>query len=384
MIENPFAAMSGLVGVALDLDIGRLQAWAYQCPAGRPIRSSFGVKLHRQTVLIRVEDRAGNSGWGEVWCNFPPGGAEHRAGLARAVVGPLLLERPYAHPFEAFLALQDRTHKLALQCGESGPFAQVAAACDTACWDLVARRAGKPLWRLLDGAAAVPVYASGLEAPDLCEVALQKWNQGYRAFKLKIGFDPRDDAAHLLALRAALPPQARLMVDANQAWSLDEALARTRELEPYGLHWLEEPLACDRPYDEWRTLADGSPVALAAGENLRGFGAFDDAVDYLAFVQPDIGKWGGVSGCYAVGKRAVAAGRSFCPHWLSGGVGQMASLHVLAAVGGAGMLEIDSKPNPLREEIGLSFEIEDGMLQLPQAPGICPGMDMARIERFRI
>ena len=78
---------------------------------------------------------------------------------------------------------------------------QVASLTTRGYW-MPLRTAGAQARRvLLDGAAAVPVYTSGLEPPDLCEVALQKWNQGYRAFKLKIGFDARDDAAHLRALR---------------------------------------------------------------------------------------------------------------------------------------------------------------------------------------
>ena len=386
MHENPFTDLPSLAGIEMDLVLAKVEAFAYRCATERPIRSSFGTKQHRQTVIVRVEDHSGHEGWGEVWCNFPPHGAEHRANLIEAVLRPLLIDQPFSHPFKVFETLDAKTHKLALQCGESGPFAQIVAAVDTACWDLVARRAGQPLWRLLNGAPSVPVYASGLELPDLLEVALQKWEESYRAFKLKIGFDVQSDLANLRTLRESLPPEARLMVDANQAWTMDEAMKRVRELAPYHLEWLEEPLACDRPNREWQALAEHSKIPLAAGENLRGRSNFNMALQagYLEVFQPDIGKWGGVSGCYAVGKMAVEAGRKYCPHWLGGGIGQMASMHVLSAVGAPGLLEIDSKPNPFREELGLEFKVEDGKVSLPEAPGICGGIDLARIERFRI
>jgi L-alanine-DL-glutamate epimerase-like enolase superfamily enzyme len=386
MMGRRLAGHPGLTGVALDLSITRVQAHVYRCPAGRAIRTSFGAMQDRQTVLVRIEDAAGHEGWGEVWCNFPPGGAEHRAVLLRDVVGPLLMAAQYTNPCDAFRALEQKTHILALQCGEGGPFAQVVAAVDMACWDLVARRANAPLWQLLGGSATVPAYASGLEAPDYVEVALAKWEEGYRAFKLKVGFDREQDIANVRKLRDALPASARLMVDANQGWTLQQALERTAELHDHGVQWLEEPLACDRPHEEWRTLARQSPVPLAAGENLRGNEVFDDVLvqDYLGVFQPDMGKWGGFSGAYAVGARALQAGRIFCPHWLSGGVGQMASMHLLSAVGGAGLLEVDSKSNPLRENLGLDFSVADGMIRLPMTVGVTGGLDISRIERHRV
>jgi D-galactarolactone cycloisomerase len=386
MMGRRLSAHIGLTGVELHLSIRRVEAYVYRCAAGRAIRTSFGAMQDRQTVLVRIEDAAGHEGWGEVWCNFPPGGAEHRAVLLREVIGPLLMGAQYADPCEAFCVLERQTHVLALQCGESGPFAQVVAAVDMACWDLLARRANAPLWQLLGGSATVPAYASGLESPDYVDVALAKWEEGFRAFKLKVGFDRKHDIANVRKLRDALPATARLMVDANQGWTLQEALERTAELHDHGVQWLEEPLACDRSHEEWQILARQSPVPLAAGENLRGNALFDEVLrrDYLHVFQPDMGKWGGFSGSYAVGVQAVQAGRMFCPHWLSGGVGQMASMHLLSVVGGAGLLEVDSKSNPLRENVGLDFSVADGMIRLPVVAGVTGGLDISRIERHRV
>ena len=173
------------------------------------------------------------------------------------------------------------------------------------------------------------------------------------------------------------------MADANQAWSPAEALERIAELAPMRPHWIEEPIPADEPADAWSMLAERAGVPLAAGENLRGEAAFDAAIagGYLRFVQPDVGKWGGISGCREVASRAVERGVVFCPHWLAGGVGLAASMHLLAAAGGGGFAEVDANPNPLREEV-FPLPVVDGWATLPDAPGLGVEPDLARLERY--
>nr|WP_243463852.1 hypothetical protein [Bordetella bronchiseptica] len=78
----------------------------------------------RPAVLVEVEDSDGAVGWGEVWCNFPACGAEHRARLVETVLAPLLTARAFADPAQAFAHLEARTAVLAIQTGEPGPLAQ--------------------------------------------------------------------------------------------------------------------------------------------------------------------------------------------------------------------------------------------------------------------
>ena len=111
---------------------------------------------------------------------------------------------------------------------------------------------------------------------------------------------------------------------------------------------------------------------LAAGENIRGKQAFDGDVEagYLRFVQPDVGKWGGISGGIEVARRAAKRGIAYCPHWLAGGVGLAASMHAVAAAGtDRSYMEVDANPNPLREEVFL-LEIVHGGVTLSNAPGL--------------
>jgi D-galactarolactone cycloisomerase len=82
-------------------------------------------------------------------------------------------------------------------------------------------------------------------------------------------------------------------------------------------------------------------------------------------------KWGGATAAYAVGRRAVMSGRSYCPHWLGSGIGLLAAAQVLSAVGGPGMLEHDVMENPLRELLGQPFpRVKDGVFPLPDGPGL--------------
>jgi L-alanine-DL-glutamate epimerase-like enolase superfamily enzyme len=369
----------------LPIAPARVQAFVLRSPIATPVRTSFGVMHDRPAVFVRVEDADGAQGWGEVWCNFPACGAEHRARLVETVLEPLLTGRRFTSPAEAFEHLTAATAVLAIQSGEPGPMAQAIAGVDLALWDLCARRAGQPLWRLLGGAGdEVGVYASGINPDRPQELVARKRDDGFRAFKLKIGFGAERDVANLTALRELLGPDTPLMVDANQAWTLDEARAMAPRLQPFRLGWLEEPLRADRPWSEWRELAAAGAPALAAGENVAGTAAFADAMQagVLRVLQPDAAKWGGISGCWPVAQAAARAGLRYCPHYLGGGLGLLASAHLLAAQGGDGLLEVDANPNPLRCLVAPVFERPvQGRCHIGDAPGLGVLPDIAALRR---
>ncbi|WP_208449928.1 MULTISPECIES: mandelate racemase/muconate lactonizing enzyme family protein [unclassified Burkholderia] len=358
----------------MPLAVARIEAMVFRHPLKTPVRTSFGAMHDRPALFVRVEDSDGVVGWGEVWCNFPGCGAEHRARLVETIMTPLLVGRRFDGPQAAFAYLSESTAVLAIQSGEYGPIAQTIAGIDLALWDLAARRQAQPLWRYLGGnRSRVPVYASGLNPERPEEIALRRRDEGYRAFKLKVGFGERVDLANLDSIRDALGSGAMLMVDANQAWTLPQAQYMIARLSPYRLAWLEEPLRADRPWSEWQELKRSTSPALAAGENLVGNAAFDAALQSraLGVLQPDAAKWGGISGCWPVIRRAQAVGVRYCPHYLGSGIGLLASAHLLAAAGGDGLLEVDANPNPLRTELCPALHrIEEGYLSLGEVPGI--------------
>ena len=368
------------------LRVERLSVAVYRAPVERPVRTAFGAMTDRPAVIVRAEG-GGAVGYGEIWCNFPTCGAEHRARLLESVFRPWVVGREWASPAQAFAELCARSHRLALQAGEPGPIAQVIAGIDTALWDLAARQAGLPLWRLLGGSRnRMPAYASGINPDRAVEQAEEARTAGFRAFKLKIGFGKDLDLANLAALRARLGPDAPIAVDANQAWELEEAIEMSQALARYTPLWLEEPIAADSGVEDWQRLAEASPVPLAAGENLRGDTAFDAAIasGALRVIQPDLAKWGGITACLPLARRINGAGLRYCPHYLGGGIGLLASAHLLAAAGGDGLLEVDCNANPLREGLAAPFPaLEDGDFVLSEQPGlgVAPSPD---IERFAI
>lgn len=365
-----------------------LRARLYRAPIEAAVVTSFGTMRDRPMLLVRAEDTDGCVGWGEAWCNFPAFGAGHRARIIDQLLAPALQADAIAGPEAAFARLTADTAVIALQSGEPGPFAQAIAGVDTALWDLAARRAGQPLWRLLGGAdPTVPTYASGIN-PDRPErMAAASQRAGHTAFKLKVGFGRERDLANLAALRSALGPSARLMADANQGWTQTQAHEAAAHMAPFDLGWLEEPLRADRPWSEWAALAAAAPMPLAAGENLPGADALRAAVDAgaLAFIQPDLGKWGGISGTVPAARAIVAAGLAYCPHWLGGGIGLLASAHLLAAIGGRGALEMDVNPNPLRERTcGPLAAVRFGAATLSDVPGLGEPPDEAGLAAFRV
>ena len=123
-------------------------------------------------------------------------------------------------------------------------------------------------------------------------------------------------------------------------------------------------------------------MPLAGGENLTGT-ALESSVTLgaLGVIQPDICKWGGLSTTLRIARAAVAAGRIYCPHFLGGGLGLAASAHLLSAVGGPGLLEVDSSENPFIAVFsGRGLGLEDGLFPVCEGPGLGFDPDVDALE----
>lgn len=354
----------------------RVETFTYRCPIATPVRTSFGTMTERAGVFVRAEDDAGVHGWGEIWCNFPAASAEHRARVLDTVVAPMVLGRDISDPAALWDESERGLHILRVQSGDAGALSAAAAGLDLALHDLRARRLGVPLWRALGGtdATAVPAYASGINpGPSALDTVAAARASGFRAFKVKLGFGREADIATIRPVAAALGAGEALMIDINQGWDVVEACHMTARLRDFPLGWIEEPLVADRPVWEWSQVAAAAGVRLAAGENLRGALGFQQAIESgtLGVIQPDCAKWGGATANLRVGRAALAAGLAYCPHFLGGAIGLIHSLHLLAAVRGPGLLEVDVNRNPIREDLlaGL-FPIIEGAMALPEGPGL--------------
>ena len=146
------------------MQIHSIKVYVIRVPSGRSVRSAVGQYDNRPAVLVRVKDTDGVSGWGDVFCNFPPCGAEHRAQLIDTLLAPLIIGKQLATPPEIYQSLTRDTEIIALKSGEFGPFAQCIAGIDIALWDLHAKKKKMPLWKLLnpEGNPRLKVYALSL------------------------------------------------------------------------------------------------------------------------------------------------------------------------------------------------------------------------------
>jgi len=356
--------------------------YAFVAPA-ESIASSFGVRSERGVVLIQIQDSSGSCGWGEVWAGMPASGALHRLNLLREFVAPALVGTTFQEVPPAVAQLRRPLMPVVRLAGEPGPVAQILGGIDTALWDLQARRLGLPLYRVLGGTRArMRCYASGL-APDTSPARLDRLReQGFRAFKFKAGFDDARTIPLLLAQQRGLEPTESIMLDANCGWDLAAAKQAMARLEQGDFAWVEEPLGPECAAAEWQALKAMTRLPVAAGENLAASGEFVEAMSWLDVIQPDVAKWGGVSGVHTVGLHAMALGRQFCPHSFGTHIAAMASAHVLAATGGEGFLELDVNHNPLRSTCTYGGWINNGFLSLPEAPGLGFEVDLHSIETY--
>ncbi len=369
------------IDVSAPIRIGEISTFVLEAPIAKPVRNSWRTLTSRSSLLIRITDHDGAQGWGEVWCNYPPRGAQHRADLINHVAAPIIVNRDFEGPQQVFRVLEQAFRIPSITSGEPGPFAQITAGIDNALWDLVSKRAGKPLWQYFGGVSKVEVYASGLSPDEPGPLAAQAMKNGFRAVKLKVGVESAVDLKNSAELRALLGESGKLMYDANQRWSVTQAEKEIQKFAEFNPLWMEEPIAGDEPLSAWKTLASTSVLPLAAGENSRGRAIFEGFVDSgaLQFLQPDMGKWGGFTECLPLGRRAIAAGIKFCPHWLGSAVGLMSSLNLLGAAGGVGWGEFDANPNPLREQLMPDdIHVSEGFLTLSRSPGIgfTPSLDV--------
>jgi L-alanine-DL-glutamate epimerase-like enolase superfamily enzyme len=197
--------------------------------------------------------------------------------------------------------------------GRGGPTVLALSAVDIALWDLKARRAKLPLWRLLGGFnPRVPCYAGGIDLDLPVEALLKQTDdnlaKGFRAIKMKVGRpDLASDVKRVKAMRQHLGEGFPLMADANMKWTVEEAIRAARAFQPYDLTWLEEPIIPDDVAGHARIMAAGG-VPIAAGENLRSLWEFKNyiAAGAVSYPEPDVTNCGGVTAFMKIARLAEA------------------------------------------------------------------------------
>lgn len=366
-----------------DITLGGLELHCLNACGGVSPNMALGQMPSRPALLIKLVDNDSCFGWGEVWSNFPPRANQHKAHLIEDVVKTHLIGARFANPVELTDFLRTKLSVYFLHIGQSQVFEHILAGLDTAAWDLCLRSRGQSFASFMNIEPVAACYASSLNAEDLDRRLAKHIALGQREFKLKIGFDEDSDVAFVGAAFEKLPKGARLMIDSNQSWDLAAARRILQRLEAFDLLFAEEPIGADCPLQDWEALAQSTPIALAGGENLYGVAQFVSLANAgMRIAQPDVAKWGGVSGALALA-RALPKGCKLWPHFMGSAVGQQAGFAISAAVGASSKCELDVNENMLRTDLCLNTApVINGKITLANTAGLLVPPAQDSLARF--
>lgn len=282
-----------------------------------PLRRPWGPDVRDLSLVeVVVEDSAGDHGYGFSWTPS---------------IGAAAVQAHLDHDVTAFAIGRDAdaeslwtplwTH---LHEGGGGGITTIAmAGLDLALWDLAARRAGAGITEHLGRRhETAEVYGSGVNLhyplPELVAQAERWVAAGFEAVKVKVGSpDVADDVERLAAVREVIGPDRRLMIDANQRWTLDQAERAIDALARFDLTWIEEPLRAD-DLAAHVALRERIDVPIALGENLHTRYRFAEFMDagVVDVVQPNIVRVGGITPFLAIAAAADDRGVELAPHLL--------------------------------------------------------------------
>jgi L-alanine-DL-glutamate epimerase-like enolase superfamily enzyme len=293
--------------------IDRIETALYRVPTRRPVGNAFFTYTGFEYVTARVFDMDGASGFGWSY-TLGIGGRAVKAlleELAQSLIGREMNDPREIHAelVQQLIPLEGITGSLAV------------APLDVGLWDLQARRAGLPLHELVGARReTVPACATGIDLNYTREelvATVGDWvDRGYPAVKVKVGKpDPAEDVDRVAAVRDRIGPGVSLMVDANEAWTVADALSRIATLRRFDLEFVEDPLPLTNS-DGYRQLRRETGVQIAGGERFSSPTAAGElmAAGGLDVLRADICRLGGVSGWLVAAEIAASFGVLVAPH----------------------------------------------------------------------
>lgn len=332
----------------------------------------------RRICIVKVTSSTGHVGWGE---GYGPAGIV-RAGIEHLT--PYVLDQNPLETETIWSTLYRRT----LDFARRGILVSAISAIDVALWDLKGKILEQPVHLLLGGKKRDTIipYATGMyfTKGNLCETLAKEAKQyvdlGFKAMKMKVGLDIAQDIEHVKLVREAIGPKIKLMIDANHAYNLREAIQLAKAVEPYDISWFEEPISPEY-YEQYAALRSKTTIPIAGGEceYLRfGFQTLlqSKSVD---IVQPDICAAGGLTEAKRIAVLASVYGVEIVPHTWGTGIAIAAATHFIANLDiMPGRLktpncyiELDRTENGLRDELTTSdMPVKNGEIRVSDAPGL--------------
>lgn len=369
-------------------EIIRIEGFELTAQLSETVGNSRQMFDRRGALLLRVTSNTGAAGWGETWAY--PGAA---AALVRDHFAPVLLGQDATTPRAGWQAMAAR-----LGYDRRGISTMALGGLDVALWDLAGKIADRPVHALLGGKLRdrIQAYVSGpFMKPgsnpyrDFEADIAGYLERGFRAIKLRMGSTPAQDGAMAHKVRAQIGDGMPLMVDLNEGFSVEGGMAIARRLAEVDPVWLEEPIAHD-DLPGYRRFAAQAPMALAGGEALFGLRAFRDylTAGVFDFIQPDLGLCGGLSEGMRISALCEAFEVALVPHVWGSVVNFQASLHFAACLPERRgrlrwpLFEYDPSENPLRTAFASHPLDGDGMVAVPDAPGLGLDLTPEKLEPF--
>lgn len=333
--------------------------------------------VSQETPIVRITDADGAVGTGYSY-TIGTGGPSVMA-LLEHTLAPALIGRDAFEIEKLWRDLLFLTHATSV-----GAITSIAlAAIDTALWDLKAQKLGLPLHTLLGGAqASIALYTTEggwlhLDEQALVDDALRAKAEGFSGCKLKVGRPLHEDVSRIRAVREAVGPGFEIFTDANQSFTVDEAIRRARAYEPLDIGWIEEPLPADDISGHVR-LSSHTSIPVAIGESLYSPLHFREYLERHAcsVVQVDVGRIGGITPWLKVAHMAECFNIAIAPHFLM-------ELHVslCASVPNARWVEYIPQLDAITTQ---GMAIRDGRAVPSDAPGLGIAWDFEAIGRMAV
>lgn len=353
----------------------------------QPTVTSWGRYDVVSICLVEIRTDAGITGVGEALARFSP---KAYAELIETSLKPRLMGR---NPTDIAALWHDMRRSLSGRSG--GMLFEAIAGVDIALWDILGKVANLPIHRLLGGMgrSSVPVYAASVNWGDdaVMEAELERYlERGFPRIKVKVGKSVKEACRRIERLRRRAGDDIELCVDANWAYTLEEAVEVGRALTDNRYFWFEEPL---RPEDEdgYEELHRRCATPLACGESNY---TLDQAMRLvsrraIAYLQPDVARAGGITETRRMAEFAAAHDVQYAPHiGMSGIICETASVHLAAAMPNIKAMECETDASPFKTWItGAAPGIErqvNGMFAVPEGPGLGLEIDWDAVGRLRV
>jgi L-alanine-DL-glutamate epimerase-like enolase superfamily enzyme len=344
-------------------------------PPGAPYYDAIHtLGVENGSVVLRIRTDAGITGWANSSFGAIPGGPAVVQAILEKEIKPVILGKDPAFPRRIRADLWK-----ALEYQGVGGVAQFAmAAADIAIWDILGKNAGLPVYKMLGTYGdRMPVYSmcgwyydSDDDLSRFKRAITAAVEQGYRAFKIKVGRSAlEDDVRRIRAAFDIVGKGTRLMVDANQAFNRNEALRRGKIYQEMGCFWYEEPLP-PHEMEGYAMLAQELEMRIATGENLYTKYAFADLIARRGadVVQPDNRRAGGVTEWMEIAAIADGYGLELASHG-----GSATDLNMLLAM-----------PNAIYMETAGPRKMLNGEVTAPEEPGMSSEVAAADIQKYKV